>query len=77
MLHNVDMQIQATFPIPPIPARERYPFSQMAVGESFMVLDPTWIKNIRSAAYMHSRRHPGVKFTVRKYGEGWRIWRTA
>lgn len=76
MLHNVGMEFDKHIPIPG-PSRETYPFGQMSVGDSFMVVDATWIKNIRSAAYMHSRRHPGVKFTVRKYGDGWRIWRTA
>jgi len=48
----------------------------MQVGDSFLVLDADWIKNLRSAAYMYGRRH-GVKFTIRKYGEGWRLWRVA
>jgi hypothetical protein len=42
-----------------------------------LVLDATWIKNLRSAAYMYSRRHPGTRFTCRRYGEGWRLWRVA
>jgi hypothetical protein len=49
----------------------------MAVGDSFLVLDADWIKNLRSAAYMYAKRHPGVRFTIRKYGEGWRLWRVA
>jgi hypothetical protein len=49
----------------------------MAIGDSFMILDSTWIKNLRSAAYMYSRRHPGTRFTCRRHGEGWRLWRVA
>jgi hypothetical protein len=49
----------------------------MSVGDSFLVLDATWIKNLRSAAYMYSRRHPGTRFTCRRHGEGWRLWRVA
>jgi hypothetical protein len=49
----------------------------MALGDSFLVLDATWIKNLRSAAYMYSKRHPGTRFTCRRYGEGWRLWRVA
>jgi hypothetical protein len=49
----------------------------MAVGDSFLILDKDWIKNLRSAAYMYSRRHPGVRFTCRRYEQGWRLWRVA
>lgn len=78
MLHNVGMKLENHIPVPgPQAARERYPFPQMQVGDSFLILEADWIKNLRSAAYMYSRRHPGVKFTVRRYGEGWRLWRIA
>ena len=71
LLHNVGMKIEANIPLPGgVDHRERYPFPDMLVGDSFLVLDATWIKNLRSAAYMYSRRHPGTRFTCRRYGEG-------
>ncbi len=78
LLHNVGMKIEKNIPLPGgVDPRERYPFPDMALGDSFMILDATWIKNLRSAAYMYSRRHPGTRFTCRRHGEGWRLWRVA
>ena len=78
LLHNVAMKIEKNIPLPGgVDPRERYPFPDMAIGDSFMVLDATWIKNLRSAAYMYSRRHPGTRFTCRRHGEGWRLWRVS
>jgi hypothetical protein len=39
----------------------------MAIGDSFLILDKDWIKNLRSAAYIYSRRRPGTLFTCRRY----------
>ena len=76
LLDNVDMKIESHIPVPSEQSsRAVYPFPDMRVGDSFLVLEADWIKNLRSAAYMYAKRHPGVKFTVRKYGEGWRLWR--
>lgn len=78
LLYTVCMNIEKNIPMPPdAEPRTSYPFVRMAVGDSFLILDKDWIKNLRSAAYMHARRHPGVKFTCRRYGEGWRLWRVA
>lgn len=71
------MKIDQNIPLPLEHSRAIYPFPDMKLGDSFMVLDATWVKNLRSAAYMYSRRHPGVRFTVRRYNEGWRLWRVA
>ena len=78
LLYTVCMNIEKNIPMPDgAESRTSYPFIRMAVGDSFLILDATWIRNLRSAAYMHSRRHPGVKFTCRRYGEGWRLWRVS
>lgn len=77
-LHNVDMNIENHIPVPgPESARSVYPFPKMKVGDSFLVLEADWVRNLRSAAYMYAKRHPGVRFTIRKYGEGWRLWRVS
>jgi hypothetical protein len=49
----------------------------MGVGHSFVETDPELIRNLRAAVYMHSRRNPGVRFTVRwrEEDKGWRVWR--
>jgi len=47
----------------------KYPFSKMEVGDSFFVKTKSG-----KSAYMYSKRH-GMRFTVRKEGDGFRIWR--
>jgi hypothetical protein len=69
------LQIESGVPAPKYHVREKYPFYDMRVGDSFVVLDPRVVKNARSAAWMFSRRHPGVRFATRKEGRGCRIWR--
>jgi hypothetical protein len=48
----------------------------MHVGDSFLIEDAGLVKNVRSAAWMYSKRH-GWKFSCRKVDGGWRVWRTA
>ena len=74
IVDNVDMYVQPRVPQLP-PARDKYPFARMEVGDSFLIINPDWVKNLRSAAHMYAKRHPGVKFTVRRHGAGWRVWR--
>lgn len=72
----------------PMPSggRTRYPFSAMEVGDSFAVKDGgTTLKNgetvvrnrVSSAAGVYSRRHPGMKFAIRKIDGMVRCWRIA
>ena len=51
----------------------RYPFATMKVGDTFFVSDkhPSHVRN----AACHFQRKLGVKFIVRKDGEGLRCWR--
>ena len=49
----------------------------MRIGDSFLIRDETKVKNARSAAWMFSQRHHGVKFSCRRVPEGWRMWRVA
>ena len=72
------MNIEIDKHLPPPPPTEgrprRYPFPDMAVGDSFLITDADMIKNARSAAWMYSKRHGG-RFSCRKVPEGWRVWR--
>lgn len=57
--------------------RARYPFAQMAVGDSF-ALEGTEAdrERVRAAAAKHSARH-NVTIVVRQQESGFRVWRTA
>jgi hypothetical protein len=51
----------------------------MRVGDSFLIINPDKVKNARSAAWMFSQRHDGVRFSIRwrEADKGWRVWRVA
>ena len=75
LLYDRDMlTIESNVPAPDWQKRAKYPFSDMAVGDSFLITDADMIKNARSAAWMYSKRHGG-RFSCRKVPEGWRVWR--
>ncbi len=71
------LRIESHVPLPYWHKREKYPFYDMRVGDSFLLTDRRLVKNARSAAWMFSKRHEGVKFSCRKAEGGWRIWRIA
>lgn len=53
-----------------------YPFSKMAVGDSF-VLPENMRRKVAPCASKYQLRHPGVQFSIGKQGDGTiRIWRT-
>jgi hypothetical protein len=70
------LYVESSVPLPDDRQRLKYPFDDMDVGDSFLLTDPSMVKNARSAAWMYSRRH-GMKFSCRKVEGGWRVWRTA
>ena len=77
-MYSLHMQIDEHIPLPPTSSpRQKYPFPDMLVGDSFAMLDASMVRNLRNAAHMYARRHPGYKFTIRKQQTGWRIWRIA
>ena len=57
---------------PPHASKQKYPFETMEVGDSFAV--PHSVQ-LGPAAHAWAKRHPGVKFSVRKVPEGKRCWR--
>ena len=70
------IKIEKNVPIPQ--QREKYPFRDMKVGESFYYDNGTSpYQCLYNACRMFSHKQKGDwKFTVRKEGEGARIWRT-
>lgn len=57
---------------------EKYPFSQMAVGDSFVAgeYSATLLNSVRSCAQHQERRH-SRRFIARKHGNDLRVWRIA
>ncbi len=60
--------------------RSKFPFGDMAIGDSFFVPDAEHTKRtssaIRSAASMFQRR-VGGRFSCLNVEGGWRVWRVA
>jgi hypothetical protein len=57
------------------PVNSSYPFHKMAVGDSFQFDgDSKAVQRIRSAANIYGKRN-GMKFSVRKDNENFRVWR--
>jgi len=71
------LRIENHVPMPKTHQRESYPFYDMRVGDSFLITEEGKVKNARSAAWMFSQRHEGVRFSCRKAAGGWRMWRIA
>jgi len=74
------MEIEQNIPIPPRHRhRLKYPFRDMAVGDSVLIpLDVNSKEDetrVRGAANVF-RRRTGWKLTVRKSEGGFRVWRT-
>ena len=67
------MKIEKGIPMP-TRLRSKYPFKEMEVGDSFQVGEEMK-ETIRSASSIFGARN-NMKFSVRKYGNGYRIWRT-
>lgn len=67
-------KIEKGVPIPKPVRTSKYPFAQMDIGDSFCVEDAKIAKNIISNAIRTSR---DKKFSSRKEGDHYRIWRIA
>jgi hypothetical protein len=56
--------------------RNRYPFINMEVGDSLLIIDAAKAESARVAAYQFVKRNGlSWKFAVRKTRDGWRIFR--
>jgi hypothetical protein len=60
----------------PFSKTQRYPWNQMEVGDSFFVKGVT-AKQISSAKQHRQVAYPGELFAVRRWEDGYRVWRTA
>jgi hypothetical protein len=58
---------------PPSRWRNRFPLDKMEIGDSFDCKDKKTIRLASAAAWVHARKNPPKKFSVR----GTRIWRVA
>lgn len=67
-------KIEKNIPIPENHANAKYPFAQMAVGDSVFLLG--MVSTSVSSRLTYARKK-GFRFTTRNEGDGVRVWRTA
>lgn len=72
------MQIDKNIPIPPRYGRRTsyVMLDEMEVGDSFAVVPPFKLKNLRASLSKDAKRH-GRRFTVQRHGDGYRCWRVS
>lgn len=72
-----EIKIEKGIPQPPTKGgKKKYPFGEMAIGDSFLVpTDNNGAGSVRCAASYYGSRHPGFKFVVRMVDGGCRCWR--
>jgi hypothetical protein len=69
------IQVEKNVPIPEYHGTPKYPWSQMAVGDSFFV--PGKTSKTFNAQIWHRQRLTGFKFKSRTMDGGVRVWRIA
>lgn len=67
--------VEKGVPMPNFGRKPAYPFAQMEAGDSFRIVADER-NRVASAASWWSKRHSGVRFALRKDGDGVRVWRT-
>ena len=74
------VEIEKNIDMPGIVGRgkvPRYPFDDMAIGDSFAVDDEKGLKAARNAAYLFRKKNPDWDYGSVKYKDGsGRLWRT-
>jgi len=75
------VKIEKGIPVPPKKQskkkqvrHEKYPFSKMEIGDSFLSKEPQ--ARVNSSAYVFGKK-TGMKFKIRSVGKGCRCWRIA
>lgn len=71
-------QIEKSVPVPALSTRIHYPFSQLEVGDSFLVpeADKKKAASVRACASSFAKKN-GWKLTCKQSDGGLRVWRTA
>ena len=71
--------IESGIPIAPGKAANLiYPFGGMEVGESFAIgISYREVAAVKAAVYQWNKKHPPMKFVVRRVGAAHRCWRIA
>ena len=66
--------VEKNVPYPlPLLDKRRYPFARMQLGDSFAV-SKEYASKVRQAAWKAGEKY-NTKFSVRKEGFGFRVWR--
>ena len=65
--------VEKDVPIPKSPRRSKYPFREMAVGDSFFLPNRNnkQIAGLQGMAF----KQTGFRFRIQREGTGWRMWR--
>lgn len=69
-------EIEKNVELKPSTRNRKYPFNTMDVGDSFYVQPGLDFTKIRQAAFAWGKINKR-KFSTRKDGDGYRVWRTA
>lgn len=75
-------QIERNIPLPDQTRglRNKYPWKQMKIDESFLVPCGSWetpeVMNSLTSCRAGAQRNTGFKFALRKVKDGIRVWRT-
>lgn len=78
----MEYKIENKVPVPVVSVKgsrvsyAKYPFANMNVGDSFYA-DGKTVNQLVGASRYFARNNEGFKFTVRKEGNGCRVWRWA
>ena len=69
-------EIERGVEMPVIKKTAKYPFKDLAVGDSFFVPDEAGMsgRRMHSTAYNYGKRY-GMKFVARRVEGGMRVWR--
>ena len=69
-------EIERGVEMPVIKKTAKYPFKELAVGDSFFVPDADGLsgRRMHSTAYNYGKRY-GMKFVARRVEGGMRVWR--
>ena len=63
--------------LPDKKGRFKYPFGDMAIGQTFLVTTEEAANSVRVSSKHHAKVYPGRKFEVFRVDQGWRVIRTS